>query len=112
MAMELFQGLDNVCPLYEQKVHEYKLMKNGSMYTNDRLKNAWKHLVHNVETIKRQPYQFHHLNDFHFINYTVRYNPSQTISNRPTYRFNLKSGPGVDTYGQVPIPSDQMIFRD
>nr|XP_049704265.1 uncharacterized protein LOC126056176 [Helicoverpa armigera] len=110
-ALEMFQGLDAVCPLFEEKVHNYKLMKHVSLCTNDLLRCRWKSMVRNIEGWKKQPYQFLHLNDFHFNNYAVQYNPAETVANWPTYRVHLKCGPGVDAYGQIPIPSDLKTYR-
>lgn len=49
--------------------------------------------------------------DYHFYNCKSQYAPSLTIDNFPHYRRTLRPGPGIDSRGQVPIPSDMQMRR-
>ncbi|CAH1642020.1 unnamed protein product [Spodoptera littoralis] len=106
LAKELALEDNPVYPLYEKRLSDYERMKNNSLQRNELLQCRWKCFVKNIDKRKKQPFIFPNLRDFHFVNCHLQYKPNETISNRLSYRFQMNEGPGVDTYGQIPIPHD------
>ncbi|XP_035454041.2 uncharacterized protein LOC118278793 [Spodoptera frugiperda] len=104
LARQLAAEDNAVYPIYEKKLSDYERMKNNSLQTNELLRCRWKSFVRNIEKRKHEPFIFPNLRDFHFVNNSLQYRPNETITNRPSYRFQMGEGPGVDKFGQIPIP--------
>ncbi|KAF9419600.1 hypothetical protein HW555_003878 [Spodoptera exigua] len=106
LAKRLALEDSRIYPLFEKKLYDYERMKNSSLETNEFLKCRWKSFVRNIEKRVKEPFIFPSVRDFHFLNSFLQYTPNETVTNRSSYRYQMGEGPGVDTYGQVPISRD------
>ncbi|KAJ8705703.1 hypothetical protein PYW08_012749 [Mythimna loreyi] len=97
---------ENVLPLYERKISDFKRMKLCSLETNENLKCRWESYIKNIEGMKRTAFQFPDISNLHFHNGGIKYLPSLTPANRSSNRRQMGLGPGVDKLGQLPIPYD------
>ncbi|XP_072943219.1 uncharacterized protein [Epargyreus clarus] len=95
-----------VLPLYEKAQFDHEFSKNHSLKRNEFLHCRWVEYqkVHIAQ--KPEPFQFPRVSDYHFYNYDAVYKPDLSINSRPNHEYWLKMGPGVDKYGEIPIPSD------
>ncbi|CAG9574925.1 unnamed protein product [Danaus chrysippus] len=100
-----------VLPLYEQQTFQHRIKNHVSLQKNSYLACKWAECKDNLGKKKRQPFQFPQVSDFHFYNYHNCYKPSESTKNRKDYRYSLTSGPGVDEYGEIPIPNEMIGIK-
>ncbi|OWR54800.1 hypothetical protein KGM_205382 [Danaus plexippus plexippus] len=100
-----------VLPLYEQQTFQYRIKNHVSLQKNQYLACKWSECKDNLGKKKRQAFEFPQVSDFHFYNYHNCYKPSESTKNRKNYRYSLTTGPGVDEYGEIPIPHEMIGYK-
>ncbi|XP_026743951.1 uncharacterized protein LOC113505457 [Trichoplusia ni] len=110
-ALELAQAQMRVIPMFEQNLYEYKIFKYYSLARNDLLRCRWAAFINSLEGRVKTPFVFPSYDNLHFNCHKVRYEPNETITNRPNIRRHLTCGPGVDMYGQIPIADDMHLRK-
>ncbi|KAL4714221.1 hypothetical protein ACJJTC_009573 [Scirpophaga incertulas] len=98
-------------PIFEKSLYEHTYTKHYSLQTNEYLKCNWNDYKRHFEDRVFAPFQFVDIRDYHFYNCRNRLLPSQSIHTKTDFRFKLKPGPGVDSFGQIPIPQELHMKR-
>ncbi|XP_028031918.1 uncharacterized protein LOC114244344 [Bombyx mandarina] len=98
-------------PTYEKGLYEEVFKRHYSLHDNELLKCRWTQYKKHLEGRVFAPFQFPDVRDLHFYNCAIRFLPSESIHRRTKYGFKLKPGPGVDDFGQMPIPQELIIKR-
>nr|XP_004926689.1 uncharacterized protein LOC101744261 [Bombyx mori] len=98
-------------PLFEKGLYEYNYKIYYSLNNNEYLKCRWLEYKKHIEDRVFSPFQFIDIRDYHFYNCKNRYIPSQSIYAKQDFRYKMSLGPGVDEYGQIPIPQDILMKR-
>ncbi|CAK1587519.1 unnamed protein product [Parnassius mnemosyne] len=98
-------------PAFEKGLFDYVHIKHYSLEENKYLQCKWLEYKKNFETRTFKPFQFPSHRDLHFRNGCIRFLPSESIHRHTEYRMKLKPGPGVDIYGQMPIPQELLMKR-
>ncbi|XP_063371640.1 uncharacterized protein LOC134659861 [Cydia amplana] len=99
----------DLLPLFERQYSAYVSIKKYSLKNNEKLRNRWHERVMTGISagIKAMP----NINDYHFHNCRTKFLPSESLANYKSSHFHLTPGPGVDKYGQRPIPDDMILKR-
>lgn len=98
-------------PSFENMTYSHIYRKHYSLRTNEFLKCRWKEYKAHAEERVYSPFQFPDVRDFHFYQGDVLFNPSLTVHKFSSFRNHLKPGPGVDKFGQMPIPDELFMER-
>ncbi|XP_068626128.1 uncharacterized protein [Battus philenor] len=98
-------------PAFEKGLFDYVITKHYSLERNKYLQCRWKEYKRGYEKRVFAPFQFPSHRDLHFHTGTVRFRPVETIHRRAEFRMKLKPGPGVDVFGQMPIPFEMQMKR-
>ncbi|KAJ8705704.1 hypothetical protein PYW08_012750 [Mythimna loreyi] len=96
-----------VLPLFEERIHKFKYTRGYSLNNNEVLNCRWAEFT----TTRRPkiPFQFPSVKDMHFYKNIVMHEPKETVNQRENHRFHLRSGPGIDRFGQLPIPHEMHL---
>ncbi|XP_061709072.1 uncharacterized protein LOC133519139 [Cydia pomonella] len=99
-----------VLPLFERQYNAFVRTRQYSMRTNEKLRSRWhdRLLGKSDRGMRTLP---NVVSDYHFHNCCTKLMASQSPANFPTFRRHLVPGPGVDKYGQKPIPADMMLRK-
>ncbi|XP_063548343.1 uncharacterized protein LOC134755728 [Cydia strobilella] len=99
-----------VLPLFERQYNAFVRTRQYSMRTNEKLRNRWHDRLLGISErgMRTLP---NVISDYHFYNCCTKLLASQSPANFPTFRRHLVPGPGVDKYGQKPIPADIMLRK-
>ncbi|KAL0808646.1 hypothetical protein ABMA28_013084 [Loxostege sticticalis] len=100
-----------VLPLFEKKLYDNAHLRHYSLRRNRLLSCRWRRYVDTRLGRTRYPFQFPRVDDLHFYNYHNRYAPAQSISKAARHHRQMGIGPGVDKYGQLPIPIDMHLRK-
>ncbi|KAJ8704006.1 hypothetical protein PYW07_013300 [Mythimna separata] len=106
--LETIKQEARVLPLYEERIHKFKYTRGYSLNNNEMLKCRWTQF--STARKPKIPFKFPSVNDMHFYKNTVMHAPEESVNQRENHRFHLRSGPGIDRFGQLPIPNE-MQFR-
>ncbi|XP_013134171.1 PREDICTED: uncharacterized protein LOC106100003 [Papilio polytes] len=98
-------------PAFEKGLFDYVLTKHYSLERNQYLQCRWLEYKRGYEKRVFAPFQFPSHRDLHFHNGAVRFRPAESIHRRTDHRMQLQPGPGVDRYGQMPIPYELFMKR-
>ncbi|XP_063836999.1 uncharacterized protein LOC135086125 [Ostrinia nubilalis] len=109
--VKTFSNDFRVLPLFEKKLFDYTRVRHYSLRRNRLLGCRWRRYIDTNMGRERNPFQFPKVDDFHFYNYHNRYAPSQSICKIARHHRQLAPGPGVDKYGQMPIPDDMHLRK-
>ncbi|XP_049704257.2 uncharacterized protein LOC126056174 [Helicoverpa armigera] len=99
-----------VLPTFEKGLYERCRMKHLSLLHNEKLSCCWQKYKDCLETKKYEPYCFPKITDLHYYRYAVEFMPSENHWQFDT-KLKLSPGPGVDAFGQKPIPQELMMRR-
>lgn len=98
-------------PSFENTTYEHIYRKHYALKSNEFLQCRWHEYKVHVENRVYSPFQFPDIRDYHFYQGDVQFNPSLSVHKSSSLRFHLKPGPGVDKYGQMPIPNELFMER-
>uniref|UniRef100_A0A2A4JJ22 Uncharacterized protein n=1 Tax=Heliothis virescens TaxID=7102 RepID=A0A2A4JJ22_HELVI len=97
-------------PTFEKSLYEKGRMKHFSMQKNEKLLCCWQKYIENIEKKRSEPFHFPKITDLHYYRYAVEFIPSENKWQFDT-RLKLSAGPGVDEFGQKPIPNELLMKR-
>ncbi|XP_049704238.2 uncharacterized protein LOC110375747 [Helicoverpa armigera] len=98
-----------ILPLFETRYHHYREKRSVSLVQNEFLECRWSEFMKTCH--QKTMFRFPTVDDLHFSNYSIRYLPKESIRNRVDNRLRLRMGPGVDKYGQIPVPDDVNVRK-
>ncbi|CAG9106283.1 unnamed protein product [Plutella xylostella] len=98
-------------PTFEKGLFDYTTKKHYSLERNEFLKCRWNEYKKGLSERKFTPFQFVDVRDYHFHNSRTQYKPEESQYRKSDHRFTLRTGPGVDHIGQVPIPNELTMKR-
>ncbi|XP_059056481.1 uncharacterized protein LOC131850289 [Achroia grisella] len=98
-------------PTFEKSVYEQVYIRHYSLKSNKFLACRWEQYKQQMESRTFTPFQFPDNRDLHFHNDTIRYLPSESLHRTLKFKMKMNCGPGVDSYGQIPIPQELLMKR-
>lgn len=98
-------------PSFEKTTYEHIYKKHYSLERNEFLRCRWKEYKAHFDERIFSPFMFPDVRDFHFYQGDIQFNPSLSVHKAASFKNHLKPGPGVDHYGQMPIPNELFMER-
>ncbi|XP_031766515.2 uncharacterized protein LOC113510096 [Galleria mellonella] len=98
-------------PTFAKSVFEQVYIRHYSLNRNKFLACRWEQYKRHIEERTYAPFQFPDIRDLHFHNGTTKYMPSVSLHRIPEFKMRMNCGPGVDSYGQMPIPQELLMKR-
>ncbi|XP_047985131.1 uncharacterized protein LOC125225442 [Leguminivora glycinivorella] len=100
----------DMLPLFERQYDAFLRTRKYSLKNNEKLRERWHDRLWG-KTVRGRTTLPKVTSDEHFHNCRIKLLASQSPANFPTLRRHLVPGPGVDKYGQRPIPADMMLRK-
>ncbi|KAM3957683.1 uncharacterized protein ACR2FA_008396 [Aphomia sociella] len=98
-------------PTFAKGVFEQIFIRHYSLERNEFLACRWRQYKRKIEGKAFTPFQFPDIRDLHFHNGAIKYMPSASIHRTSNFKRKMNRGPGVDYYGQMPIPQELLMKR-